>query len=227
MIPWEPIAGTTIDGGSELRLWRRGDEYAIRIGPQELMNSRVHGSEEALARHACDPIAARKAPRVLVGGLGMGYTLAAALRVLPEDARVDVVELAPAVIDWNRDLLGHLAGHPLRDPRVAVHARDVAALIATGAATFDAILLDVDNGPAGLAREENDGLYSRDGLAAAWQALRPGGTLAVWSAGPDRAFQRRLRDAGFAVDTRFVRARGHGKGGWHALWVATRPERRA
>lgn len=223
MIPWEPVASAPMDGGTELRLLRRGDEYSIRAGSQELMNSRVHGSEEALARQACDRLASSPSPRVLIGGLGMGYTLAATLRGLPPGGQVDVVELVPAVIDWNRNLLGHLAGHPLRDPRVTVLAQDVAEVIATHNASFDAILLDVDNGPAGLAREANEGLYSRAGLEASWRALRPGGTLAVWSAGPDRAFSQRLRQARFHATTSWVRARGSGKGTWHMLWIATRP----
>ncbi len=222
MTPWEAIAESPIEDGPGLRLLRRGTEYAIRTGAQELMNSRAHGSEEALAAHACDRIAARVAPRMLVGGLGMGFTLAAALRRLPRDAQVDVVELVPAVITWNRDLLGHLAGHPLRDPRVSVIALDVAAVIASAAAAYDAILMDVDNGPVGLSRGANDGLYTRAGLVAARNALRPGGVYALWSAGEDRAFAQRLRQVGFSVEQIPVRSRGPGESGRHVLWIACR-----
>ncbi len=222
MVPWETLATAPMSGGDDVRLLRRGEEYSIRVGGFELMSSRVHGSEEALAERACERIASRKAPRVLVGGLGMGYTLAAALRGLPDDGRVDVVELVPAVIEWNRGMLGHLAGYPLRDPRVSVRPQDVAEAIAEADAAFDALLLDVDNGPGGLARPCNDGLYARAGLAAARSALRPGGVLAVWSAAPDDAFTQRLRQAGFDVDENRVKARGQGKGAWHTLWFAGR-----
>jgi spermidine synthase len=223
MTPWETLAEAPVDGGGVLRLLRRGGEYAIRSGSVELMNSRAHGSEEALAERACARIASRPAPRVLVGGLGMGFTLAAALRVLPRDARVDAVERVSEVIAWNRDLLGPLAGHPLRDPRVSVVAGDVAGVIGAAVATYDAILLDVDNGPAGLSAEGNAGLYVRAGLLAARRALRSGGVYALWSAGADRAFARRLQQAGFEVDEIPSRARDGGKGGRHTLWVASRP----
>lgn len=223
MIPWEAIDAAPVDGGPELRLLRRGDEYAIRAGPVELMNSRAHGSEEALAERACERIASRPSPRVLVGGLGMGFTLAAALGRLPPDARVEAVERVPAVIAWNRGLLGPLAGHPLRDPRVSVVAADVAAVIGAASAAYDAILMDVDNGPSRLSAEGNAGLYVRAGLLAARRALRPGGVYAVWSAGADPGFARRLREAGFEVVEIPARARDGGKGGRHTLWVACRP----
>jgi spermidine synthase len=222
MKPWERLATAPVSGGGELRLLRRGEEYSIRVDGHELMNSRVHGSEEALGDRGCERFETRKAPRVLVGGLGMGFTLAAVLRHLPDSGRVDVVELVPAVIQWNRDLLGHLAGDPLKDPRVSVQQRDVAEAIGANAAAYDAILLDVDNGPGALTRPANDGLYSRAGLDAALAALRPGGILAVWSVGPDRAFSERLRQAGFEVHDTRVKARGTGDGAWHTIWIAIR-----
>jgi spermidine synthase len=183
------------------------------------MNSRVHGSEEALAGQTCDRLAAGSAPRLLIGGLGMGFTLAAALRRIGAQGRVVVAELVPGVVAWNRGVLGAPAGHPLRDPRVSVRMTDVGRVLRTGPQAFDAILLDVDNGPEGLTRRENDWLYQMQGLQAAYAALRPGGVLALWSAGPDRGFPQRLRKAGFAVDEVRVRARGT-KGARHILWFA-------
>lgn len=222
MIPWELLASAPVAGGTELRLMRRGTEYSIRSGAREVMNSRAHGSEEALAELACKDLSAAKAPRVLVGGLGMGYTLAAALRFLPFGAKVVVAELVPAVLEWNRGVLGALAGHPLRDPRVSAKACDVAALLEESPSAFDAILLDVDNGPAALVSRSNDALYSRAGLAAARVALRPGGRLAVWSAAPDRAFVHRLGAVGLLVEESRVPPRGPGHGGWHTIWIARR-----
>jgi spermidine synthase len=185
------------------------------------MNSRLHDSEDALGALAGARVAARPKAKVLVGGLGMGFTLAAVLAELGRDAEVRVVELVPAVVTWNRELLGDLAGHPLRDPRVKVRVGDVGAAMRASRAAFDAILLDVDNGPEGLTRASNDALYGRAGLAAAHAALRPKGVLAVWSARPDAAFTRRLSAAGFRVDEREVRARER-KGAKHTIWLATR-----
>jgi spermidine synthase len=216
MIPWELLASVSVTGGEDLHLLRRGGEFSIRVGARELMNSRAHGSEETLAELACDRLESLAAPVVLIGGLGMGYTLAAALRRLPEGARVEVVELLPAVVDWNMGILGH----PLGDPRVSVLVRDVAEVIAGSTADYDAILLDVDNGPAAMSRNANATLYSRTGLDAAMSALGSGGVLGVWSAGPDPAFSRRLQQAGFDVHQTAVQARGAGKGGRHTIWVA-------
>jgi spermidine synthase len=223
MRPWRLLESAPIPAnGGELRLYRRDDEYAIKIaGGGELMNSRVHGSEDALAEHACARLKHAAAPRVLVGGLGMGFTLAAALRVLGERAQVIVSELVPAVVAWNRGPLGEVAAHPLRDPRVTVREEDVARVLATGQSLFDAILLDVDNGPEGLTHKRNDWLYSLDGLYSAYAALRPGGVLAVWSAGPDRDFQQRLRKTGFKTEELRVRAHGS-KGARHIIWLAER-----
>lgn len=207
-------------------LLRHGGEFVIRIGARALMASGSHGSEEALAEWACARVGDRPRARVLVGGLGMGFTLAAALRHLGPGAHVEVAELVPAVVDWNRGPLAHLAGRPLEDPRVAVYAGDVAGRIRAARGALDAILLDVDNGPDGLTASANDWLYSAAGLAAAFAALRPGGVLGVWSVAPDREFARRLGQAGFAAEERVVRARGK-KGGRHTLWLAARPVRGA
>jgi spermidine synthase len=223
MIPWVFLESAQVPGnGGELSLYRRGDEFSIRVGNRELMNSRVHGSEEALAEMACARIAGRLAPRILVGGLGMGYTLAATLRGLGTEGSVTVAELVPAVVAWNRGPLSALAGHPLQDRRVTVQEVDVAQVLRAAAAAYDAVLLDVDNGPEGLARKENDWLYARPGLEAAHAALRPAGVLAVWSAAPHQVFTQRLRRVGFAVDEAHVPARRSGKGRRHTIWLAVR-----
>jgi spermidine synthase len=223
MRPWTLLDSAQVPGNSgELRLYRRGDEYSIKImGRGELMNSRVHGSEDALAELACDRLADRAQPHLLIGGLGMGFTLAAALRCVGEEAQVVVAELVPAVIEWNKGPLGECAGHPLSDPRVRVRGGDVARVIDSEQQVFDVILLDVDNGPEGLTRKQNDWLYSEDGLNAAYTALRPRGVLAVWSAGPAQDFLQRLQKVGFEVDE--VRVRAHGsKGARHTIWFARR-----
>jgi len=186
------------------------------------MGSRMHASEEALAEGACARLASPANARVVVGGLGMGFTLAAALRTLPATAGVTVCELIPAIVAWNRGALAELAGRPLDDARATVHVGDVAELLHDSRAAFDAILLDVDNGPAGLTRASNDRLYSADGLRAAARALRPHGVLAVWSVAPDTGFSRRLATAGFRVEVVPARARA-GKDSRHVLWFARRP----
>jgi spermidine synthase len=223
MIPWKLLDTAQVPGnGGELRLYRRGDEFSIRIADGgELMNSRIHGSEEALAELTCGKIADRSRPRVLIGGLGMGFTLAAALHHLGADAEVVVAELVPAVVVWNRGPLGGHAGHPLEDKRATVCEGDVADILKTRQQAYDAILLDVDNGPDGLTSKNNDWLYTMDGLHASFGALRPEGVLAVWSAGPDREFTKRLRKAGFRVEQVRVRARGK-KGARHTIWLAAR-----
>jgi len=223
MIPWELLDKALVPGNSkELRLYRRGREFSIRVHGCELMNSRAHGSEDALAELACARVADRPRPRVLIGGLGMGYTLASALRRLGASARVVVAELVPEVVQWNRGPLADLAGHPLQDTRVTVREVDVARILQAEHQAYDAILLDVDNGPDGLSLQSNNWLYSLAGLDAAFAALKPEGVLAVWSASPDRSFTRRLRQAGFAVDEVPVRARGQRGGGWHTIWIAVR-----
>jgi spermidine synthase len=223
MIPWELLDRAQVPGnGGELCLYRRGTEFSIRADGWELMDSRVHGSEEALAELACERIAGCARPRLLVGGLGMGFTLAAALQRLGARARVVVVELVPAVVTWNQGPVGALTGHPLQDRRVTVRVNDVAEVLRGESQGFDAILLDVDNGPEGLTRQGNDWLYGRPGLAAASAALRPGGVLAVWAAGPDQEFSARLRAMEFAVEEHRVGGRSpHGRGRY-TIWIARR-----
>ena len=223
MLPWLHLDRATVPGdGGELRLKQRGSEFSIMLGSTELMNSRLSGSEEALATLSFERITGRKNPRMLIGGLGMGFTLRAALGAMPDDAHVVVAELVPAVVAWGRGPLADLHGGTLDDPRVDIHMGDVGALIRSKKAAYDAILLDVDNGPDGLTRASNDGLYSHDGLRAARSALRPNGVLAVWSSAPDRGFTRRLRDIGFATEEISVRASSRNSGARHVLWMATR-----
>ena len=227
MIPWQTLGSATVPGQDEpLQLFQRGTEFVIRIGSLALMSSAAHGSEEALAELACAAFATRKDACVLVGGLGMGFTLAAALRQLAPTARVEVAELVPAVVEWNRGPLAQLAGRPLEDSRVTVWEGDVANRLRGPREAFDAILLDVDDGPNGFTRTSNDWLYSLEGLGAAHGALRIGGVLAVWSVAPDDAFTRRLLRAGFSVKQERVRAR-RTRGGRHTLWIATRRPRPA
>lgn len=219
MIPRELIDSATVPGGVELRLYRRGGDFMIVLDRNELMNSRMSGSEEALAEMALARLATA-APRVLIGGYGMGFTLRACLKAAGLAARIEVAEIVPAIIAWARGPMAALTAGCLDDPRVRVIDGDVAEAIAAG--SYDAILLDVDNGPDGLSRAENDRLYRPAGLAAAKAALRPGGVLAIWSAAPDAGFVRRLRTAGFAVEEVTVRARSNGKGPRHVIWFATR-----
>jgi spermidine synthase len=222
MVPRELIDIAQVPGGDELRLFRRGADFMIVLDRNELMNSRMSGSEEALATMSIERIAERKAPQVLIGGYGMGFTLRAALAMLPADAQVVVAELVPQIIDWARGPMAELAAGCLDDPRVDVMIGDVGVEIGRTRTGYDAILLDVDNGPDGLTRLGNDRLYSMRGLQAARAALAPGGVLAVWSAAPDKAFARRLDEAGFAVEEITVRARSNGKGAKHVIWFARR-----
>lgn len=223
MIPWQQLASAPIPGdGDSLTLWQRGEEFSIRIGPMTLMTSREHASEEALAARALERCGEKQAPRVLIGGLGMGYTLAAALRALPARAEVVVAELVPAVEEWNRGPLSHLAGHPLRDPRARVHLGDVASLLRGPVAAWDAALLDVDNGPSATIRDANARLYSDSGLLDVHAALRPGGVLAVWSSQADAGFARRLRRAGFRAEDLRLATRPGQKAKPHAVWLGLR-----
>jgi spermidine synthase len=223
MLPWIHLATAPVPGDTgTLRLIRRGDEFAIMLGNNPLMNSRLSGSEEALARFGCGPIAGRSKPAVLIGGLGMGFTLRAALAQLPADASVTVAELVPAVVDWARGPMAEVFAGCLDDRRVRIHIGDVACVIRGGRSQYDAILLDVDNGPEGLTSRANDGLYDSAGLAAAGAVLRPAGVLAVWSTAPDPAFTARLKRAGFTVDEMKARA-GRGRGARHVIWIATKP----
>jgi spermidine synthase len=223
MIPWVELDRAQVPGGGELRLMRRGAELSIMSGAIELMNSRLSGSEEALATLTCAPLKAARRPRVLIGGLGMGFTLRAALAALPASAEVVVAELVPAVVAWARGAMAELFAGCLEDPRVAIREADVAEVIGEARGAYDAILLDVDNGPGGLNREANDGLYSLAGLAAAAAALKPGGVLAVWSATQDASFVQRLRRSGYAVEEKQVRATGRRRGARHVIWLARRP----
>lgn len=207
-------------GGGALRLMQRGTEFSIMLGSNELMNSRLSGSEEALATMTCARMQPRKNPVILIGGLGMGFTLRASLAAFGDDARITVAELVPSVVDWARGPLKPIFGPSLDDKRVTISVGDVGPLISTSTAGFDAILLDVDNGPEGLTRKANDDIYSLAGLKAAQAAMRPGGVLAVWSSGPDSAFARRLKQTGLNVEEVTVRANGKRKGAKHIIWFA-------
>lgn len=224
VIPWTTVDTAPLpDGSGDLRLKQRGSEFSIMLGGNELMNSRLSGSEEALATLVCARLTQRPQASLLIGGLGMGFTLRAALARLPDDARVQVAELIPAVVAWARGPMATVFAGCLDDPRVRLDVTDVAAAIAAGKGRHDAILLDVDNGPEGLTVSGNDRLYGATGLLAAKAALRPGGILAVWSSGPDHGFTRRLRQAGFATEEVTARARRTGGGARHVIWLATRP----
>lgn len=226
MIPWTLLDTAKIpNGGGELRLKQRGQEFSIMLGPIELMNSRLSGSERALATLTCEKIRGRSRPHVLIGGLGMGFTLRAALGELSSDATVSVAELVPAVVSWARGPMASIFDGCLDDPRVTIHEGDVASLIRSSKASYDAILLDVDNGPDGLTHEANDGLYDFSGLNAARKALRPGGVLAVWSSAPDPRFTKRLRDVGFMAEEVKVRANGARGGAKHMIWIAVNATR--
>ncbi|MER8690129.1 hypothetical protein [Mesorhizobium sp. M0895] len=222
MIPWLQLdSAKTTDGGQELRLKRRGGEFSIMLGANELMNSRLSGSEEALAKLSCQRIAGRLNPSILIGGLGMGFTLRAALAELGDDAQVTVAELVPAIVTWARGPMAEVFDGCLDDRRVGIREADVGQLIRSQASAWDAILLDVDNGPEGIVYKGNDALYSGAGLNSASAALKPGGVLAVWSQGPDAGFTRRLKQASFTVEE--VKVRAHGKrGARHVIWLASK-----
>lgn len=221
MIPWTLLDTATLPGaGPELRLKRRGTEFSIMLGANELMNSRLSGSEEALATLVATRLAGRPTPRILIGGLGMGFTLRAALASFGADAEITVSELVPAVVSWARGPMAELFAGCLDDPRVTIVEQDVAQVIAESAGRYDALLLDVDNGPDGLTVAANDRLYDDGGLGQAKAALRSGGILAVWSQGPDRRFTQRLRHAGFSVEEEMVRAHRGRSGARHIIWLA-------
>jgi spermidine synthase len=220
MIPRELVATARIPGGAEMRLYRRGADHMILVDRDELMSTRMSGSEEALARMTAERLGDRPHQHWLIGGYGMGFTLRAALEVLPADAKVTVAELVPEIVAWAEAPMAALTGTSLQDPRVRIHLGDVAEVIAATSAGFDAILLDVDNGPDALVRPENDALYSPAGLARTRAALRPGGLLSIWSAAPDPRFSRTLAAAGFTVEEEVARARANGKGPRHHIWFA-------
>ncbi len=222
MNPLELLGETQTADGADLKLARRGNEYIILANGKSLMSSRMHGSEEALAQFGCRRARALEQPCVLVGGLGMGFTLRATLDLLPRDAEVVVAELVPAVVEWNRGPLGPLAEHPLKDRRVKVDARDVSDVLRSAVSRFDAVLLDVDNGPAAFTTETNAGVYDDRGLAAARRALKDGGVLAIWSARDDRKFEQRLRYNGFKVEVEHVRGRLKKGGPRHVIFLGDR-----
>jgi spermidine synthase len=222
MIPWKLLDAARVPGtGKKIELYQRAGQYSIKVEGCELMSSFEHESEDALAKLACARLSGRPTPRVLIGGLGMGFTTAEALRQLGPKGSVVVAELVPAVVEWNRGPLSDLGGHLLEDHRVTVRETDV-SLVLQAENTYDAILLDVDNGPEGLTHHRNDWLYSRQGLNKAFMALRHEGVLAIWSASPDKAFSRRLYQTGFDVDEVTVRSRGPKKGNHHTIWLAGR-----
>ena len=223
MIPWVHLDTAKVPGGGgELKLMQRGAEFSIMAGATPLMNSRMSSSESLLAEVTCARLKSRRNCRVLIGGYGMGFTLRAALAALGRDARIEVAELVPAVMAWARGPMAALTDGCLTDPRVTIRETGVGGLIAAARAGYDAILLDVDNGPDGLTRGANDDLYDLTGLNASCKALRPGGLLAIWSAAPNKEFALRLARAGFAVEE--VKARANkGRGVRHIIWIATTP----
>lgn len=221
MIPWELLDTAKAPGGAhDLRLLRRGAEFSIRLGHNELMNSRLSGSEKALATLTAAKLTGRKAPKALIGGLGMGFTLGAALKSFPAEATIVVAELVPSVLEWARGPMAEIFGDSLGDPRVEIVVEDVARVIGRGG--WDAIMLDVDNGPEAMTSAGNDDLYGEYGLGSARAALKGGGVLAVWSQGPDKAFAKRLHFAGFKVEDHRVYASDSGKGARHVIWLATK-----
>ena len=220
MIRPELLGVAEVPDGPPLRLFRRGADFMIVLERNELMSTRMSGSEVALGTMTCDRVADRPAPHLLIGGYGMGFTLRAVLGRLGAAAQVTVAELVPGIIEWARGPMAALTDGCLDDSRVTLEMGDVGKAIAGGSGRYDAILLDVDNGPDGLVRAANDRLYAARGLAAARAALTPGGVLAIWSAAKDAAFARRLREGGFTVDEATVRARSNGKGAMHTIWFA-------
>lgn len=225
MIPWTLIDTATVPGGGELRLKQRGTEFSIMLGTNELMNSRLSGSEEALARLSIGKIRDCQRPVILIGGLGMGFTLRAALAELPQEARVVVAELVPAVICWAKNEMAEVFNGCLDDPRVRIVEADVGELIRREKAVYDAILLDVDNGPEALTRDENDRIYDAGGLGAAKAALKPGGVLSVWSSAPDARFTRKLQAAGLKVEEVPTCASTKGRGAKHMIWLGVKQAR--
>ncbi|MDQ6952627.1 MAG: hypothetical protein Q9M15_03770 [Mariprofundaceae bacterium] len=220
---WELLAQTTVEGAAhDMRLYQRGDEFSIKTGYSELMNSRMHSSEDLLAELGCRALKQGQKSRVLIGGLGMGYTLAAALKHTPDDAEIIVAELVPAVVEWNRSYLSHLADAPLKNERVSVYEGDVGVLMLHDKMGFDAILLDVDNGPDGLTRQENGALYSVKGLKSAKAALHTQGVFGVWSAFPEPRFTKKMKQAGFQTEEVACRAHGQ-RGSKHMVWLGVRP----
>ncbi len=227
MKPWKELGQTDTPGGADMRLTERDGEFVIHVGGSTLMSSRAHGSEEALATLACGQLAAVERPRVLVGGLGMGFTLRATLDLLPRSAIVTVAELVPAVVEWNRGPLASLANYPLSDKRVQINVADVGHTLRANPGRFDAILMDVDNGPAPFTSDKNGGLYNNAGVATLYAALKTGGRLAVWSAWDDRKFEQRLRFHGFVAESSRVRARLTKGGRKHTIFLGVKQAQRS
>ena len=223
MVFYEHLGSAVVPGGVEIRLYKHDRDFSILLPRDELMSTRMRNSEDVLAVQTLARIKRAPAPRLLIGGYGMGFTLRAALAAGGPNLRITVAEIVPEIIDWARGPMAEVTAGCLDDPRVALELRDVGAVIAEANGAFDGILLDVDNGPDGVVREANDGLYSAAGLAASFRALRRGGVLAVWSAKPDAGFTRRLKRTGFAVEMVTVRARPNGKGPRHTIWFARKP----
>jgi spermidine synthase len=217
--PFELLAETLSPDGTLMKLTRRGDEYFILADGLTLMSNRAHNSEDALARLSCQRARALKKPSVLIGGLGMGFTLRATLDLLPPAAKVVVAELVPEVVEWNRGPLGPLAGNPLSDKRVRVDIANVADILTSSSAQFDVVLLDVDNGPAAFTAEKNADLYAHEGIAGIHRALNPGGVLAVWAARQDPKFVQRLRNAGFEAKAHHVRGHTNNRGPRHTIYI--------
>ena len=223
MLPWHHLATATVPGGKdEMRLYRRGEEYSIRVGAYELMNSRQHASEDTFATAVSERLTKDAPCSILIGGLGMSFTLAAVLASTAENASIDVAELVPEVIEWNRGPLAHLTNGAASDARVRMHNADVAAIIQRSTAHYDAILLDVDNGPSALTTTTNDRLYSAAGLRSAARALKPHGLLAIWSSTTDAAFKSRMTAAGWSVEELRVRGHTQRKGPRYVIWIASR-----
>ena len=219
MKPFELLGESRAPDGTTLKLVRRDTEYLILADDKPLMSSRQHGSEEALASAACCAPRTLKHPVVLIGGLGMGFTLRAALEILPPQATIVVAELVPAVVEWNRGPLGELAAHPVKDERVRVKIEDVAETLKSQPSKFDVVLLDVDNGPAAFTSSNNAGLYNAVGIVTTFRSLKPGGVLAVWSAREDKNFAQRLAQVGFVVEIQRIAARGRSSGARHTIYV--------
>ncbi len=221
MKPWILLETASVpDGEGELRLYKHDEEYTIKIDYIELMSSRVHGSEDALAELTIERLQTKKPKRVLIGGLGMGFTLAKAVEVMGPNDIIEIAELSPAVVEWNKKYLGELSGNPLNDKRVKLIVGDVMNVMKSNQRSYDAVMLDVDNGPEGLTKDDNNRLYSRNGLKAAFQSLNFNGILSVWSSGDSEEFTERLKKSNFEVDKWKVRERANGKGAKHMIWFA-------
>ncbi len=223
MVFYQHLGSAVVPGGVEIRLYKHENDYSILLPTDELMSTRMRASEDTLAVQSLARLPHCAAPRLLIGGYGMGFTLRAALAAGGPGLKVTVAEIVPEIIDWARGAMAEVTAGCLDDPRVAIDLRDVAEPIGEANGHWDAILLDVDNGPDGVTREDNDGLYSMHGLAAAWRALKPRGLLAVWSAKPDAGFTRRLKRTGFKVEIARARSRPDGKGPTHLIWLARMP----